>query len=158
MVTDQTSAHDLVYGYLPRGWSVERWKRPRTILRSMRRSRPQRRRRSSRTSRRCSPFHRQGVPTFDYGNNIRQVAQDEGVADAFASPASCRRTSGRSFAKAKGPVRWVASVGRSGGHLQDRSEVLDLFPDNAHLKRWLGMARSDCVPGLAGAHLLAGPG
>jgi urocanate hydratase len=100
LVTDQTSAHDLVNGYLPSGWSVERWE-------AAQKSDPKAVEAAARASivkhvEAMLAFHRAGVPTVDYGNNIRQVAKDEGVADAFAFPGFVPRTSARSSARARG--------------------------------------------------------
>jgi len=141
MVTDQTSAHDLVYGYLPAGWSVERWKAAQddsaqhAALTA-----------AAKTSivahvEAMLAFHRQGVPTFDYGNNIRQVAQDEGVADAFAFPGFVPAYIRPLFCEGKGPFRWVALSGDPEDIYKTDRKVLELFPDNAHLERWLGMAK-----------------
>jgi urocanate hydratase len=91
-------------------------------------------------------FHTQGVPTFDYGNNIRQVAHDEGVADAFAFPGFVPAYIRPLFCEGKGPFRWVALSGDPEDIYKTDRKVLELFPDNAHLARWLGMAKgADCV-------------
>ena len=140
MVTDQTSAHDLVYGYLPAGWSVERWRAAQadpaqhaTLVAAAKAS--------------CRAhveamlaFHRQGIPTFDYGNNIRQVAQDEGVADAFAFPGFVPAYIRPLFCEGKGPFRWAALSGDPEDIRATDRRVKALFPDNAHLHRWLDMA------------------
>ncbi len=141
MVTDQTSAHDLVYGYLPAGWTVARWKSaqedPRQHAELVR---------AAKQSivwhvNAMLAFHHQGIPTFDYGNNIRQVAFDEGVADAFAFPGFVPAYIRPLFCEGKGPFRWVALSGDPEDIYKTDRKVLSLFPGNAHLKRWLGMAR-----------------
>jgi len=141
MVTDQTSAHDLVHGYLPAGWSVERWFAAQTD--------PERQAELV-TAAKASikahvaamlAFHAQGVPTFDYGNNIRQVAFDEGVADAFAFPGFVPAYIRPLFCEGKGPFRWAALSGDPDDILATDRKVKALFPDNAHLHRWLDMAQ-----------------
>ena len=86
-------------------------------------------------------FHAQGIPTFDYGNNIRQVAFDEGVADAFAFPGFVPAYIRPLFCEGKGPFRWVALSGDPEDIYKTDRKVKELFPDNAHLHRWLDMAR-----------------
>src|SRR5262245_60068287 len=142
MVTDQTSAHDLVNGYLPSGWSVERWRAAQ--------SNPARHAEliaAAHTSIRTHvhamlAFHAQGVPTFDYGNNIRQVAHDEGVADAFAFPGFVPAYIRPLFCEGKGPFRWVALSGDPEDIYKTDRRIKALFPENAQLHRWLDMARS----------------
>src|SRR5512144_2620402 len=140
MVTDQTSAHDLVYGYLPAGWSVERW------FAAQRDSHAHAglaaaARQSIRTHVEAMlAFHRAGVPTFDYGNNIRQVAFDEGVAEAFAFPGFVPAYIRPLFCEGKGPFRWAALSGDPADIAATDRKVKELFPDNAHLQRWLDMA------------------
>jgi len=141
MVTDQTSAHDLVYGYLPAGWSVERWQ-------SAQRDPSQHAELTAAAKRSIAAhvgamlaFHAQGIPTFDYGNNIRQVAHDEGVVNAFDFsgfvPAYIRPL----FCEGKGPFRWVALSGSPEDIYKTDRKVKELFPAHAHLHRWLDMAR-----------------
>ncbi|MFO1325041.1 MAG: urocanate hydratase [Burkholderiales bacterium] len=141
MVTDQTSAHDLVYGYLPAGWSVDRW-------RAAQADAAQHAALVAAAKRSCRAhveamlaFHAQGIPTFDYGNNIRQVALDEGVADAFAFPGFVPAYIRPLFCEGKGPFRWVALSGDPEDIYATDRKVAALFPGNAHLQRWLGMAR-----------------
>ncbi|MBK9115136.1 MAG: urocanate hydratase [Betaproteobacteria bacterium] len=140
MVTDQTSAHDLVYGYLPAGWSVERWRAAQADP-AQHAALVAAAKRSCRTHVEAMlAFHRQGIPTFDYGNNIRQVAFDEGVADAFAFPGFVPAYIRPLFCEGKGPFRWAALSGDPADiHATDR-KVKALFPGNAHLHRWLDMA------------------
>ena len=140
MVTDQTSAHDLIHGYLPAGWTVERW-----IAAQRDPAQHAALTAAAKTSIKAHveamlAFHAQGIPTFDYGNNIRQVALDEGVADAFAFPGFVPAYIRPLFCEGKGPFRWVALSGDPEDiHKTDR-KVKELFPDNAHLHRWLDMA------------------
>ena len=140
MVTDQTSAHDLVYGYLPAGWSVARW-------RAAQADPAQHAALVADAKRSCRvhveamlAFHRQGIPTFDYGNNIRQVALDEGVADAFAFPGFVPAYIRPLFCEGKGPFRWAALSGDPEDIRATDRTVKSLFPGNAHLTRWLDMA------------------
>jgi urocanate hydratase len=137
-VTDQTSAHDPVNGYLPAGWSVERWL-------AERHSDPQGVARAAKQSMRVHveamlAFHRQGIPTFDYGNNIRQVAKDEGCADAFAFPGFVPAYVRPLFCRGVGPFRWVALSGDPEDIAKTDAKVKELIPDDAHLHRWLDMA------------------
>ena len=140
MVTDQTSAHDLVNGYLPAGWSVERWRgaqksadeQPALVA-------------AARQSIRhhveaMLSFHARGIPTFDYGNNIRQVAYDEGVANAFDFPGFVPAYIRPLFCEGKGPFRWVALSGNPEDIRKTDRKVRALFPGNASLARWLDLA------------------
>jgi urocanate hydratase len=139
LLTDQTSAHDLVNGYLPSGWTVEQWdeKRksdPKAVETAARAS-------IARHVRAMLELHGRGVPTVDYGNNIRQVAKDEGVADAFAFPGFVPAYIRPLFCEGKGPFRWVALSGDPEDIYKTDAKVKELFPDDAHLHRWLDMAR-----------------
>ncbi|MGC4192774.1 MAG: urocanate hydratase [Thermomicrobiales bacterium] len=138
-VTDQTSAHDPVNGYLPIGWSVEQWE-------ELRKTDPARVEREARASmavhvRAMIDFHEQGIPTVDYGNNIRQVAFDEGVTDAFAFPGFVPAYIRPLFCRGVGPFRWVALSGDPEDIYKTDAKVKELLPDNTHLHRWLDMAR-----------------
>ncbi|MFO1308241.1 MAG: urocanate hydratase [Burkholderiales bacterium] len=140
MLTDQTSAHDLVHGYLPAGWSLERWHAAQAdpsqhaeLVRAAQRS-------AAVHVEAMLAFHRQGVPTFDYGNNIRQVAKDEGVTDAFAFPGFVPAYIRPLFCEGKGPFRWAALSGDPEDIAKTDRRVRELFPDNRHLHRWLEMA------------------
>ena len=138
-VTDQTSAHDPVNGYLPKGWTLARWE-------ETRRSDPKAVERAARQSMAeqvgaMLDFHRAGVPTFDYGNNIRQMAKDEGVADAFAFPGFVPAFIRPLFCRGIGPFRWVALSGDPDDIHQTDQKVKDLLPDNVHLHNWLDLAR-----------------
>ena len=142
MVTDQTSAHDLVYGYLPADWSVESWRAAQgdptlhvELVTAAKRS-------IKAHVEAMLVFHAQGIPTFDYGNNIRQVAYDEGVTNAFDFPGFVPAYIRPLFCEGKGPFRWVALSGDPEDIYATDRKVKALFPDNAHLHRWLDMAAS----------------
>ena len=141
MVTDQTSAHDLVNGYLPAGWTVAQWQ-------AAQRDPSQHAGLVAAAKASCKAhvaamlaFHAQGIPTFDYGNNIRQVAHDEGLADAFAFPGFVPAYIRPLFCEGKGPFRWVALSGDPEDIYKTDRKVKELFPGDAHLHRWLDMAR-----------------
>ncbi len=140
LVTDQTSAHDIVHGYLPAGWSVERWE-------AEQKSDPKAVEAAARTSivahvKAMLELHARGIPTVDYGNNIRQVAKDEGVANAFAFPGFVPAYIRPLFCEGKGPFRWVALSGDPEDIYKTDAKVKSLFPHDKHLHRWLEMARS----------------
>src|SRR5688572_28128754 len=140
LVTDQTSAHDLVNGYLPAGWTVEQWEHeqkanPKAVEAAARKS-------IVAHVRAMLALHAQGIPTVDYGNNIRQVAKDEGVADAFAFPGFVPAYVRPLFCEGKGPFRWVALSGDPEDIYRTDAKVRELFPDDAHLHRWLDMAKT----------------
>ncbi|URW75394.1 urocanate hydratase [Sphingomonas donggukensis] len=137
-VTDQTSAHDTINGYLPQGWSVDRWLAERTANPAVVDA-------AARASiathvRAMLDFHAAGVPTVDYGNNIRQVAKDEGVADAFAFPGFVPAYIRPLFCRGIGPFRWAALSGDPEDISKTDAKVKELLPDDAHLHRWLDMA------------------
>jgi urocanate hydratase len=139
LLTDQTSAHDLVNGYLPAGWTVEQWEReqkadPKAVEAAARKS-------IKAHVEAMLEMHRAGVPTVDYGNNIRQVAKDEGVADAFAFPGFVPAYVRPLFCEGKGPFRWVALSGNPEDIYKTDARVRSLFPEDRHLHRWLDMAR-----------------
>jgi urocanate hydratase len=139
LVTDQTSAHDLVNGYLPSGWTLERWEAaqksdPKAVEAAARGS-------IKRHVEAMLELHARGIPTVDYGNNIRQVAKDEGVANAFAFPGFVPAYIRPLFCEGKGPFRWVALSGDPEDIYRTDAKVKSLFPDDAHLHRWLDMAR-----------------
>jgi len=138
-VTDQTSAHDPVNGYLPAGWSLEQWDR-------LRASEPAQVAREARSSMRrhveaMLGFQKLGIPVFDYGNNIRQVAFDEGLKDAFAFPGFVPAYVRPLFCRGVGPFRWVALSGDPQDIARTDEKVRELIPDDAHLHHWLDMAR-----------------
>ncbi|MGI4800460.1 MAG: urocanate hydratase [Janthinobacterium lividum] len=138
-VTDQTSAHDPSNGYLPQGWSVADWEArrqsdPAGVAKAARRS-------MAGHVRAMLDFHRAGVPTVDYGNNIRQMALEEGVADAFDFPGFVPAYIRPLFCRGIGPFRWAALSGDPADIYATDAKVKELLPDNAALHRWLDMAR-----------------
>ena len=138
-VTDQTSAHDPVNGYLPQGWTLDQWQR-------MRESDPKAVETAARASmavqvRAMLAFWKDGVPTVDYGNNIRQMALEEGLADAFAFPGFVPAYIRPLFCRGIGPFRWAALSGDPVDIYKTDAKVKELLPDNADLHRWLDMAR-----------------
>ncbi|HEX7817366.1 urocanate hydratase [Dyella sp.] len=138
-VTDQTSAHDPVNGYLPIGWSLEQWF-------ERRKSDPDGTAKAAKQSMRehvqaMLAFHAHGIPTFDYGNNIRQMAKDEGCADAFAFPGFVPAFVRPLFCRGVGPFRWVALSGDPEDIYRTDQKVKELIPDDPHLHNWLDMAR-----------------
>jgi urocanate hydratase len=141
LVTDQTSAHDLINGYLPAGWSVEQWKAAQADA-------SQHEALHSAAARSCAvhvkamlAFQAMGVPTVDYGNNIRQVAFDEGVENAFAFPGFVPAYIRPLFCRGKGPFRWVALSGDPEDIRKTDAKMKELFPEDKHLHRWLDMAQ-----------------
>jgi urocanate hydratase len=139
-VTDQTSAHDPVHGYLPRGWTVAEWENRRetdapAVARAARQS-------MALHVRAMLDFHRMGIPTVDYGNNIRQMALEEGVADAFDFPGFVPAYIRPLFCRGVGPFRWVALSGDPEDIYRTDARVKELLPDNAHLHHWLDMAQA----------------
>jgi urocanate hydratase len=138
-VTDQTSAHDTVNGYLPIGWSVERWVQTRA-------QNPDAVKDAACASiavhvRAMLDFHRMGVPVVDYGNNIRQVAKDNGVEDAFAYPGFVPAYVRPLFCRGVGPFRWTALTGDPQDIAKTDMKVKELIPNDAQLHRWLDMAK-----------------
>ncbi|WP_243050274.1 urocanate hydratase [Dyella sp. RRB7] len=138
-VTDQTSAHDPVNGYLPSGWTVEQWF-------ERRKSDPVGTAKAAKQSMRTHveamlAFHAQGIPTFDYGNNIRQMAKDEGLSNAFAFPGFVPAFVRPLFCRGVGPFRWVALSGDPEDIYKTDQKVKELIPDDPHLHRWLDMAK-----------------
>ena len=139
MVTDQTSAHDPVNGYLPQGWTMAEWVSKRENDKKVVEKAA------------CASmkvhvqamldFEKSGVPTFDYGNNIRQVAYDEGLENAFDFPGFVPAYIRPLFCKGIGPFRWVALSGDPEDIYKTDAKVKELIPDNPHLHNWLDMAR-----------------
>jgi len=139
MLTDQTSAHDPVNGYLPAGWSVAQW-------RDARERDPKEVETAARASMKTHveamlAFHADGVPTLDYGNNIRQVALEEGVANAFDFPGFVPAYIRPLFCRGVGPFRWAALSGDPEDIYKTDAKVKELIPDDPHLHQWLDMAR-----------------
>lgn len=140
LVTDQTSAHDLVNGYLPIGWTVEEW-------RAAQEDPEQFEKVAKDSARSCAihveamlEFQKMGVPATDYGNNIRQVAFDEGVKDAFNFPGFVPAYVRPLFCQGKGPFRWVALSGDPEDIYKTDQKIKELFPENKHVHNWLDMA------------------
>ncbi|MFB9149877.1 urocanate hydratase [Roseovarius ramblicola] len=139
IVTDQTSAHDPVNGYLPQGWSMAEW-------REKRENDPKAVERAARASMKTHvaamvDFWNAGVPTLDYGNNIRQVALDEGLENAFAFPGFVPAYIRPLFCRGIGPFRWCALSGDPEDIYRTDAKMKELFPDNTKLHNWLDMAR-----------------
>jgi urocanate hydratase len=137
-VTDQTSAHDPVNGYLPVGWTLDQWAwsrehSPHVVESAAKLSM------AAQVSAMLD-FHSAGVPTFDYGNNIRQMAKDAGVADAFRFPGFVPAYIRPLFCRGIGPFRWVALSGDPEDIDRTDAKVKELLPDNKHLHNWLDMA------------------
>jgi urocanate hydratase len=138
-LTDQTSAHDPVNGYLPGGWSLEKWDRmrvesPALVIKEASAS-------MARHIEAMLQFHRMGIPTFDYGNNLRQVAFDQGVKDAFAFPGFVPAYIRPLFCRGVGPFRWAALSGDPEDIYRTDAKVKELLPNDEHLHHWLDMAR-----------------
>ncbi|MFB1028931.1 MAG: urocanate hydratase [Thauera sp.] len=139
MVTDQTSAHDPLHGYLPIGWSWDDY-----VVRG--KTEPERVVKAAKQSmavhvRAMLDFQKMGVPTFDYGNNIRQMAQEEGVDNAFDFPGFVPAYIRPLFCQGIGPFRWAALSGDPEDIYKTDAKVKELIPDNPHLHNWLDMAR-----------------
>jgi len=139
IVTDQTSAHDPLNGYLPKGWTLAQW-------REKRETDPVAVEKAARASMRehveaMVAFWNAGVPTLDYGNNIRQVAKEEGLDNAFAFPGFVPAYIRPLFCRGIGPFRWAALSGDPEDIYRTDAKVKELLPDNDHLHRWLDMAR-----------------
>jgi urocanate hydratase len=138
-VTDQTSAHDPVNGYLPGGWTLAQWDRlrgenPAEVVRAASASMAQH-------VEAMLAFQKQGIPVFDYGNNLRQVAFDAGVKDAFAFPGFVPAYVRPLFCRGVGPFRWVALSGDAEDIYRTDAKVRELLPEDKHLHHWLDMAR-----------------
>ena len=141
-VTDQTSAHDLYNGYLPIGWSLDQWEAHRKGDDAMRAQLVDAAAQSCAVHVRAMlDCYRMGVPTIDYGNNIRQVALDHGVADAFDFPGFVPACIRPLFCEGKGPFRWVALSGDPEDIYRTDAKMRELFPENVALDRWLTQAR-----------------
>ncbi|MBZ1391915.1 urocanate hydratase [Psychrobacter pacificensis] len=141
LVTDQTSAHDLINGYLPSGWTVEEWKSAQED--------PEQHAALTKAAAESCAVHVQAIldlqamdiPATDYGNNIRQVAFDEGVEDAFNFPGFVPAYIRPLFCQGKGPFRWVALSGDPEDIYKTDQKIKELFPENTHVHRWLDMAK-----------------
>jgi urocanate hydratase len=163
IVTDQTSAHDPVNGYLPAGWTLDEWFTKRETA-------PHEVEKAARASmathvRAMLDFHEMGIPTLDYGNNIRQVAKDEGIENAFAFPGFVPAYIRPLFCRGIGPFRWAALSGNPEDIWKTDRKVKELLPGNHHLHNWLDMAKERiafqglpariCWVGLGDRHRLA---
>ena len=140
LVTDQTSAHDLVNGYLPPGWTVDRWKEAQADASQHAALRDAAAQGCATHVRAMLEFQAMGIPTVDYGNNIRQVAFDVGVKNAFDFPGFVPAYIRPLFCRGKGPFRWVALSGDPEDIRTTDAKMKELFPHDAHLHRWLDMA------------------
>ena len=139
LVTDQTSAHDPINGYLPKGWSLNEWKEqrgknPKLVEKAARESMKEH-------VEAMVEFWNRGIPTLDYGNNIRQVALDEGLKTAFKFPGFVPAYIRPLFCKGIGPFRWCALSGDPEDIYKTDKKVKELIPDDKHLHNWLDMAR-----------------
>ena len=139
LVTDQTSAHDPLHGYLPAGWSLSQWeenqdKDPEGTMTAAKQS-------MALQVNAMLKFHQAGVPTVDYGNNIRQMAQDMGVEHAFDFPGFVPAYIRPLFCRGIGPFRWAALSGDPEDIFRTDAKVKELIPDDPHLHTWLDMAR-----------------
>ncbi len=141
IVTDQTSAHDLLNGYLPAGWSVEQWKAAAADASRHAELKAAAAKGCAVHVQAMLDFQAMGVPTVDYGNNIRQVALDQGVKNAFDFPGFVPAYVRPQFCEGRGPFRWVALSGDPEDIYKTDAKVKELIPDDAHLHNWLDMAR-----------------
>jgi urocanate hydratase len=140
VVTDQTSAHDPLNGYLPAGWTLDEAEKmrisdPDSVVKAAKQSMAQQ-------VRAMLDFHRMGVPVLDYGNNIRQMALEEGVEHAFDFPGFVPAYIRPLFCRGIGPFRWAALSGEAEDIFHTDAKVKELIPDNPHLHIWLDMART----------------
>ena len=138
LVTDQTAAHDPLHGYLPAGWTLDRWERaqehdPDAVVEAAKES-------MAVHVRAMLEFQAQGVPTFDYGNNLRQMAFEMGVENAFDFPGFVPAYIRPLFCRGVGPFRWVALSGEAEDIYKTDAKVKELIPNNAALHNWLDMA------------------
>ena len=138
-VTDQTSAHDPLNGYLPAGWTLNEWelkreRDPKAVETAAKQS-------MAVQVQAMLDFHAQGVPVLDYGNNIRQMAKEMGVANAFDFPGFVPAYIRPLFCRGIGPFRWAALSGDPEDIYRTDAKVKELMPDNPHLHNWLDMAR-----------------
>ena len=139
VVTDQTSAHDPANGYLPAGWSLDQWaerreRDPAGVAAAAKRS-------MARQVEAMLAFHRMGIPVLDYGNNIRQMAAEAGLSDAFDFPGFVQAYVRPLFCRGKGPFRWAALSGDPEDIYRTDEKVMELLPDDRALHAWLRMAR-----------------
>jgi urocanate hydratase len=140
LVTDQTSAHDLVNGYLPAGWTLAQWQQARADSSQHAALRQAAAQSCAVHVQAMLDFQSMGIPTVDYGNNIRQVALDAGVRNAFDFPGFVPAYVRPLFCQGKGPFRWVALSGDPQDIYKTDAKMKELFPEDAHLHQWLDMA------------------
>jgi urocanate hydratase len=138
-VTDQTSAHDPINGYLPAGWTLDEWAKkresdPKAVEYAAKQS-------MVRHVQAMLDFHRMGIPVVDYGNNIRQMALEEGLKDAFDFPGFVPAYIRPLFCRGVGPFRWAALSGDPEDIYKTDQKMKELLPDDKHLHNWLDMAR-----------------
>ena len=162
-VTDQTSAHDPIHGYLPIGWTAEKWQQLQSSDQAL--VTEQSRKSMAVHVQALLDFHEMGIPTFDYGNNIRQEALNAGVKNAFDFPGFVPAYIRPLFCRGLGPFRWVALSGDPEDIYKTDAKVKELIPDDKHLHNWLDMARERisfqglpariCWVGLGQRHRLA---
>ncbi len=141
IVTDQTSAHDLINGYLPVGWTVDEWRAAAADPSRHAQLKAAAAQGCAQHVQAMLDFQAMGIPTVDYGNNIRQVALDQGVKNAFDFPGFVPAYIRPLFCEGKGPFRWVALSGDPEDIYKTDAKIKELFPDNKHTHRWLDMAR-----------------
>jgi len=141
LVTDQTSSHDLINGYLPAGWSLEKWRAASLDASQHGELKAAAQRSCAQHVRAMLDFHAMGIPAVDYGNNLRQVAFDDGVKNAFDFPGFVPAYIRPLFCEGKGPFRWVALSGDPEDIYKTDAKLKELFPHNAGMNRWLDMAR-----------------
>jgi urocanate hydratase len=141
LVTDQTSAHDLINGYLPRGWSVAQWKAAQQDPSQHARLKQEAAQSAAAHVQAILDFQKMGAKAVDYGNNIRQVAFDEGVKNAFDFPGFVPAYIRPQFCEGRGPFRWVALSGDPEDIYKTDAKIKELFPQHARVHRWLDMAR-----------------
>ncbi len=139
IVTDQTSAHDPVNGYLPSGWSIDEWEKkrnshPEIVAKYAKES-------MAKHVEAMLAFHEQGIPTVDYGNNLRQMAYDQGVSNAFSFPGFVPAYVRPLFCRGIGPFRWVALSGDPEDIYKTDLKVKELMPNDTHLHQWLDAAQ-----------------
>ena len=139
LVTDQTSAHDPINGYLPVGWSMQQWQE--AIKNDPRKVENEARKSMATHVEAMLAFHKKGIPTVDYGNNIRQEAQNYGVENAFDFPGFVPAYIRPLFCRGVGPFRWVALSGDPEDIYKTDAKVKELIPDDPHLHNWLDMAQ-----------------
>ena len=138
-VTDQTSAHDPINGYLPQGWTIAEWddkrvRDPKATAEAASKS-------MAKQVQAMLDFWKMGIPVVDYGNNIRQVALDQGISNAFDFPGFVPAYVRPLFCKGIGPFRWVALSGDPEDIYKTDAKVKELMPDSPHIHKWLDLAR-----------------